>query len=166
MNLNGVSTLPSTENWESEFAELDNVRFELDLHPSARNRNRARFAPSGINGNRARLWECAGDSSSQRMSSLKRKYRARWRKIELEKDFVLERPKSSSVAQKQKLIQTEYGFCILYNRARLICKPKPSTVSVFCITVNGYVITPNRGPITATPVRFIKRSRFSYPKFG
>ena len=108
MNFNGVSTLPSTENWESEFAELDNVRFELDLHPSARNRNRARFAPSGINGNRARLWECAGDSSSQRMSSLKRKYRARWRKIELEKDFVLERPKSSSVAQKQKLIQIFY----------------------------------------------------------
>ena len=42
-------------------------------------------------------------------------------------------------------------------------KPKPNTVSAFCITVNGYVITPNRGQITATPVRFIKRVGFRIP---
>ena len=52
------------------------------------------------------------------------------------------------------------------NRARFEFKPKPNTVSVVCITVNSYVMTPNRGQITANPVRFIKRSRFSYPRFG
>ena len=89
----------------SEFTELDDVRFELDLYPSARNRNRVRFVPSAINGNRARLCECVGDSSSQRISSLKRRYRGRFPRVELERDFVLERPISSSVAQKQKLIR-------------------------------------------------------------
>ena len=63
--------------------------------------------------------------------------------------------------------RTELGF---------ISKPKPSTVTVFSTVVyyrrgymeteHGYVERSNRGQITATLVRFIKQSRFVYPKLS
>ena len=75
--------------------------------------------------------------------------------------------KNRAINADQTQSRTEFGF---------ISKPKPSTVTLFSTVVyyrRGYVETEhryvgksNRGQITATLVRFIKRSWFVYPKLS